>query len=89
MSNCFYIGNNVPEEYDHTNIRKYLKENEEIVFFYNREDLYKKIDYYLQNENERKRIIKNAQRVICEKLTYKILMKNMLDKIQQRLSLID
>lgn len=86
MSNSFYIGNNIPENFDCANVRKFLKENEEIVLFYNREDLYKKIDYYLQNESERKRIIKNSQRVIREKLTFETLMKNMLNKIQQRLS---
>jgi len=85
LSDSFYLGVNIPEEYDWANIRRFMVEDEEIVFFYNREDLYKKVDYYLNHEDERKRIIENGKKKILEKLTFEAMMKNMLKEIGERL----
>lgn len=50
----------------------YFKEGEEVVYFENRRDLCRKIEYYLEHEQERKRIVRNCQRVIYkEKLDIK------------------
>ncbi len=61
LSGSFYIGMKIPEEYDAANITHFLKEGEDIVFAYGKDDLYKKIDYYLEHEDERKRIVENRQ----------------------------
>jgi len=41
-------------------IEEFFLPNEEIVFYYNLDDLFKKIKYYLDNEYERLIIVKNA-----------------------------
>jgi hypothetical protein len=41
-------------------IEEFFKPNEDIVFYYSLEDLFSKIKYYLINEDERLRIVKNA-----------------------------
>lgn len=85
LSNSFYLGVNIPEEHDWANLRKYFIENEEIVFFNGREDLYQKVDYYLAHEEERARIIAKGQKKIKEQFTYKAMMSRVLDEIGERL----
>lgn len=85
LSGTFYIAPNIPEEHDFANIRKYMVENDEIVFFYSREDLYNKVDYYLENKSERDKIIDNGKKKILKKLTYKKLMERMIKEIGKRL----
>lgn len=86
LSNSFYLGYAIPEKQDWANIRKYLEEDEDIVFAYSREDLYKKIDYYLENEEARVKIFSNAQKKIMEHLTYEALMTRMLKELTDKLS---
>ena len=44
-------------------ITNYFKENEEIVLFYNKDDLLNKVQYYLDNPDERERIAENGKNV--------------------------
>jgi len=85
LSNSFYLGCNVSEKHDWVNIRKYLIEDKEIVFFYNRADLYKKIDYYLENADKRSEIVSGAKKKILAKLNYEALMTRVIREIAQRM----
>lgn len=85
LSNCFYLGVNIPEQHDWANIRKYMNENEEIIFSYNKKDLYEKIDYYLENENERTKIIEKGKEKILSCLTYEAMIKSVIREIGQRM----
>ncbi|MGE5390777.1 MAG: glycosyltransferase [Deltaproteobacteria bacterium] len=86
LSNRFYLGYAMPEKEDWANIRKYLQEDEDIVFAYSREDLYKKLDYYLENEEARVKTVSNARKKIMEHLTYEALMTRMLKELADKLS---
>jgi len=44
-----------------SNQDRLFKSNQEMVYFKDKEDLFKKIQYYLNNEEERKKIIDNAK----------------------------
>lgn len=48
-----------PEVEERNKITNYFKENEEIVLFYSKDDLLNKIQYYLDNPQERERIAEN------------------------------
>lgn len=59
-------------------LSKHFKENREIVSFQDKEELVEKLNYYLVNENERKRIAENARkRAITEHTFEKRLAKMM------------
>lgn len=45
-------------------ISNYFRENEEIVLFYNKDDLLNKVQYYLDNPVERERISENGRNVV-------------------------
>lgn len=62
LSGAFYMSNDVPDEEDVVNIRKIMTEDKNIVFFYNRQDLLQKIDFYLTHEPERKQMIEAGRR---------------------------
>jgi len=85
MSDSFYIAYGVPEEDDVVNIRPFLKEDQEIVFAHSREDLYQKIDYYLENETARQKIVRAGKEKIMASLTYEVMMTRLLDEIKQKL----
>ncbi len=85
MSNCLYIGINIPTEYDSFNIRGLMDEDQEIVLFYSKDDLYKKVDYYLKNEEERLRVIANGKNKILSKITYEKMMTNSIEIIGNKL----
>ena len=87
LSNSFYLGYAIPEKEDWCNIRNYLQEDEDIVFAYSREDLYKKLDYYLKNEEARANMVNNAQKKIMEYLTFDALMTRLLKEIAEKISL--
>lgn len=86
FSECFYIGNDVPAGEDLCNIREFLKLGTEVVLFKNKNDLYKKIDYYLSNDRERTSVVAAGRKKALDTLTYEVLMKNVLDRISERFS---
>jgi hypothetical protein len=84
LSGSLYLAYQIPERFDMGNIRNYLAEGREIVFAYNRTDLYQKVDYYLSHELERRKIITRARRKITKNLTYEALMKRVIAEVAQR-----
>lgn len=85
LSGSLYIGNHIPAPFDSVNAEKFLVEGEDYLRFYGREDLYAKIDRYLEDENGRMRIVANGRKKILESLTCDRLMKNVLDFIEKKL----
>lgn len=85
LSNSFYLAYRVPDEHDWANIRDYLEESNDIVFAYTREDLYKKLDFYLENEEARRKMIKSARGKIIEKLTFEAFIARILKEVEQKL----
>lgn len=86
LSECLYMGNDIPLGEDWCNARKYLTPGKEIILFKNKKDLYKKVDYYLENARERESVISCGRKKVLETLTYEIIMQKTLDGIVKRLS---
>lgn len=84
LSGGFYLANYIVPEYDTMNIRDKYLENEEIPFFYNRQDLYAKLDYFLANPDECKKITERTRAKMLENDTYEALMKRMLDWLAEK-----
>lgn len=76
---------NIPPEYDLCDIRDYLTDGQEVVFYDDEDDLIEKIRYYLQHEEERLKIVRNGQKRIKEILTYRVMVENMLHNIKNYL----
>ena len=81
LSGGFYISNYIPEEEDAVDIRKIIEVGNEVVMFYNRDDLMEKLHYYLEHEEERKAMIERGRKAALNTMTYDILMKRVLDEI--------
>ncbi len=79
-SGTLCITHNIPQEFDLANAREYFKEDKEIVYYYGKEDLLKKVEYYLEHEEERKNIIKAGQKRIEEELTYEKILSKVLQE---------
>jgi len=60
----FLITNYQPE------LEMYFKNGEDLVYFTDKEDLAKKVKYYLEHEEERRQIALNGQRKVRELHTY-------------------
>jgi len=64
-------------------IAHHYQEGEEFIYFYSLKDLEEKIIYYLNREEERKRIGNNAHKKTLEKYTYKIMCEDFLKIISR------
>lgn len=59
---------------------------EDLVYYESKEDLLRKIDYYLEHEEERRAIAKNGHDKIAAKHTYRHRIREMLDRGDGRVS---
>jgi len=85
LSGSFYLAYRIPAENDWADIRQYLQEDQEIIFAYSREDLYKKVDYYLAHAEERRQVIEQASKKIKAGLTYEALLERVFQEIVSQL----
>lgn len=85
LSGTFYMSNYVPPEIDATDIRKILKEGENLVIFHNKQDLLNKVEYYLSHETERKQMAEKGRQAALESMTYDVLMRKMLEFLKNAL----
>lgn len=60
----------------------YFKENEEIVLFYNKDDLLNKVQYYLDNPQERERIAENGRNVVIRDFSNTAVAERTMDFIK-------
>jgi spore maturation protein CgeB len=63
-------------------ITNFFKENEEVVFYYSKDDLLNKIQYYLDNPEERERIAENGRQVVSCNFTHMAIAKKSMDFIK-------
>lgn len=64
------------------NITNYFKENEEIVLFYSKDDLLNKLQYYLDNPQERERIAENGRQVVLNNFSHTAIARKTMDFIK-------
>lgn len=81
LSGSLYIAAEIPKGCDYGDITEFLRRGEEILLFKDKEELFKLVDYYLSHEEQRLEFIENACIGIKRDLTYKALMKKMLEEI--------
>jgi spore maturation protein CgeB len=67
----FLLSNYQPE------LVQYFKEGEEMAVYYDRNDLLYKVQYYLEHEEERKRIAENGRKRIEKDFTYSVQLGKM------------
>lgn len=81
LSGAFYMSNDVPEEDDLVNIRKSMQEDQDIIIFHNKKDLLDKIDFYLNHEEERRRMSEIGRKKALAAMTFDATMKKVMDFI--------
>lgn len=77
------IARYIPPEFDFCDIRAICTENEQFVFFYDKQDLIDKIKYYLANEKERQRIVENGRQIVLRERTYSTAARKCLNLIKE------
>ncbi len=85
LSGAFYMSNYIPEEEDAADIRKIMKENEELVIYHGKEDFLNKIEYYLTHNEERQRMAEIGHKAALERMTYDIMMKRVIMELPEKL----
>ena len=80
------MSNYVPPEVDVVDIRKIMNVGENLVMFYNKKDLIKKVKYYLEHDEERREMARRGREVALQKMTYDALMKRVIQFIGDKLS---
>lgn len=84
FSGTLYLCNWIPPEADATDIRTIL-EPEDFVMFKGKEDLLTKVKYYLENEEERQKMIMKEKDSALKKMTFEATCQRMLDALKERL----
>ncbi len=84
LSGGFYMANYIPEEQDITDIRKIINKDD-FVMFYDKDDFLEKVKYYLEHEDERKKMIIKSRNSALEKMTFESLIKRMIQMLKEKL----
>lgn len=74
LSGAFYLSNSIPGSADGVDIRKIMTPGKDLVIFYDRKDLIKKVGYYLKNDEERREMARKGRETALKKMTYDALM---------------
>jgi len=61
-----------------------FKEGRDIISFKTKEELLEKVNYYLKNEKERKKIAKNAYKIVTQKCNIYKMLKEMFNEINTK-----
>ena len=84
LSGAFYISNYIPEEYDWSDIRKIMPEGS-FEIYHDRDELIDKLHYYLEHEDERKKMAEIGRQEALKRMTFEVLMKKVLDVLPEYL----
>lgn len=85
LSGAFYMSNYIPESEDVTDIRRIIEVGQDVIMFYNKQDLIEKLHYYLDHEDERRKMIERGRKAALEHMTYDALMQRTLKEVAERL----
>ncbi|MDH4029160.1 MAG: glycosyltransferase, partial [Nitrospirota bacterium] len=73
---------NLPDIENANKITNYFRENDDVVLFYSKDDLLNKIQYYLDNPEERDRIAENGRQVVINKFSHIAITRKTMDFIK-------
>lgn len=89
LSGGFFINSYVYPDEDISDIRKFFKEEKEMIFFKTKNDLVEKVKYYLENEEERNRMAQIGREISLKNFTYTGLANRFLDYLQKYYKVLD
>ena len=78
LSGAFYLSNVIPEGADWCDIHKIMPEGT-VEYFHNKEELIEKLHFYLEHDDERKRMAEIGRQEALKRMTFTALMENVLD----------
>lgn len=65
-------------------LKDFLDTDTDVLYFSNRDELLEKVDFYLNNRDERDIFVEPVRRKILDEYDYKIIMNKVLDSLQSR-----
>lgn len=81
-----YLCKYIPPAHDLDPIQNHFTAGEDFVFFYDRDDLLRKIDYFLRHEEERLRIAESGRRKVRERFNHRCIMEKILSHVAGEIS---
>jgi len=87
LSNCLALTYDPPpaDRQFCADMKSCLKPDEEFVLYENKNDLYRKIDYYLSNEEQRQKVIRKGKEKVLGTMTYEANAWKMLEELADKI----
>ena len=84
-SGGFFLVKYHADGYAQREMANYFDTEKDIILFRGKDDLLKKIKFYLEHPGERKLITERARKKVLEKLTYPVSMQFVIDKVREQI----
>lgn len=84
-SGGFFLIKYHPEDYEEGELASYFDINKDIIEFKGKDDLLRKVRFYLDHPEERSLITERARKKVLERLTYTATMQSVIDKVREQI----
>lgn len=84
-SGGFFLVKYHPIDYEEGGLASYFDMDKDIIEFRGKDDLLRKVRFYLDHPEERRLIVERARKKVLEKLTYSVSMQFVIDKVRERI----
>ena len=84
-SGGFFLLKYHPTDYEEGDLASYFDMNRDLIRFKGKDDLLRKVRFYLDHPEERRSITERARKKVLEKLTYSVSMQFVIDKVRERI----
>ncbi len=84
-SGGFFLTKYHPDDYEEGALGSYLDMDKDIIEFRGKDDLLRKVRFYLDHPEERRLIVERARKKVLERLTYSVSMQLVIDKVKERI----
>lgn len=88
-SGGFFLVKYHPIDYQEGGLVSYFDMGKEIILFRGKDDLLKKVRFYLNHPEERRLVVERARKKVLEKLTYSVNMQCVIDKVKEQIKKAD
>lgn len=84
-SGGFFLVKYHPSDCEEGGLSSYFDLDQDIVYFRDKDDLLRKVRFYLDHPEERRLVVERARKKVLEKLTYSVSMQSVIDKVRERI----
>jgi len=88
VSEGFFLTKYHPSDYEEGGLISYFDLDQDIVYFRGKDDLLRKVRFYLDHPEERRLVVERARKKVLEKLTYSVSMQSVIDVVRKQIERI-